>query len=290
MDDAAAASGARYYSIRRLSPYQGTVQVIEIPGFRAMSPDGTRWRVQFLNQRSRFASYGIWRADGGGNLIETERTRAVVGALREHPPLPFVLADSLELWLLDAADELPLALLATTLPERSPLRIPHTRWQAAVGGDPGFIAPSLIGDPAVGASPIAHDAVIARCVQKAAGTRATAQWFRRESDGGGTGVPALGTPVATTSRQLLPLQFPELLLRSDWPSAQERDLVQDYHAWHAPQLLTHTNLTHGTRDGLERAACKHAQRLYRVRHLLPYVVNAELIDVALVEAVLRRSA
>ena len=67
-------SDARYYSLRRLSPYQGTVQVAECPGFRAMSADGSRWRVQFLNQRTRFSSYGVWRADGQGSLIETERT------------------------------------------------------------------------------------------------------------------------------------------------------------------------------------------------------------------------
>ena len=30
---AAAVSDARYYSLRRLSPYQGTVQVVELPGF-----------------------------------------------------------------------------------------------------------------------------------------------------------------------------------------------------------------------------------------------------------------
>ncbi len=79
-------------------------------------------------------------------------------------------------------------------------------------------------------------------------------------------------------------------MRAYWPNAQERDLVDDYHAWHAPHLLTHTNLTRATRDRLERAACRHVARLYQVRHLLPEVVNPALIDVALVEAVIRRSA
>lgn len=285
-----AATGVRCYSIRRLSPYQGTVQVLEIPGFRAMSADGARWRVQFLNQRSRFASYGIWRADGGGNLIETERTRAIVGALRTHAPLPFPLADSLELWLLDAKDALPLALLASTLPERSPLSVPHARWQVAISGDQGFVAPSLGGSASAGTSAIGHDAVLARCVQKAAGPQPTAQWFRRDADGSGARVAALGTPPAPVSTRLAKQQFPELLLRDDWPSAQERDLVNDYHVWHSPHLLTHTNLTRGTRDRMERAACTHAQRLYRVRHLLPEVVNSDLVDIALVEAVIRRSA
>ena len=280
-------AAARCYSMSRLSPYQGTVQVVEIPGFRAMSADGERWRVQFLNPRSRFASHGIWRRDGGGTLIDTPRTHAILEALHNHPPLPFALADALELWLLAANDGLPLALLAATLPERSPGRVPHTRWQAALTGDPSFVAASLGGS---GASPIPHESVLTRCVQKAAGPRPTAQWFRRGADGAGEGLPTVGTGSDRAARRVDADRFPELLLRSDWPSEQERELARDYHDWHAPYLLTHTNLARATRDRLERAACKQASRLYRVRHLLPEILNRELLNVAFVEAVVRRSA
>ena len=285
-EPARSADGARYYSMRRLSPYQGTVQVVDIPGFRAMSADGERWRVQFLNPRSRFASHGIWRRDGGGTLIDTPRTHAIVEALRDHPPLPFPLADALELWLLDASDRLPLALLATTLPERSPGRVPHARWQAALAGDPSFVATSL----GAGGSAIAHESVLTRCVQKAAGARPSAQWFRRGADSAGEGLPAQGGRSDCAARHIDAERFPELLLRHDWPSEAERALVQDYHDWHAPFLLTHTNLKRATRDRLERAACKHAARLYRVRHLLPEMLNPDLLKVAFVEAVVRRSA
>ncbi len=285
-ESARSADGARYYSMRRLSPYQGTVQVVDIPGFRAMSADGERWRVQFLNPRSRFASHGIWRRDGGGTLIDTPRTRAILEALHEQPPLPFPLADTLELWLLDTGDGLPLALLATTLPERSPGRVPHARWHAALTGDPSFVAASL----GASASPIAHESVLTRCVQKAAGARPTAQWFRRGADGAGEGLPAQGGRGDCAARHIDAERFPELLLRHDWPSEAERALVQDYHDWHAPFLLTHTNLKRATRDRLERAACKHAARLYSVRHLLPEILNPELLKVAFVEAVVRRSA
>lgn len=285
--DPSTAAVARYYSMRRLSPYQGTVQVVDVPGFRAMSADGERWRVQFLNPRSRFASHGIWRADGAGSLIDTPRTRPIVEALREQPALPFPLADTLELWLLDAAEGMPLALLATTLPERSPGRVPHARWQAALAGDPGFVATSL---STGGASPIAHESVLLRCVQKAAGTRPAAQWFRRCADGSGEGLPVVGGTGDLAARHIDAARFPELLLRDEWPSEAERALVRDYHDWHAPYLLTHTNLARATRDRLERAACRQAARLYRVRQLLPEMVNHELLQVAFVEAVVRRSA
>ena len=65
--------------------------------------------------------------------------------------------------------------------------------------------------------------------------------------------------------------------------------MRDYHDWQAPKLLTHGNLTHATRDRLERAACRQAEALYRIRHLLPEVVNPDILQVAMVEAVIRRA-
>lgn len=278
---------ARYYSLRRLSPYQGTVQVVECPGFRAMSAEGARWRVQFLNQRTRFSSYAVWRDDGQGSLIETARTAPIVQALRARPALPFPLADRLELWLLDAHERLPLALLAATLPERTPSRAVTPVWRAALAGDDAFHAPSL---GAGSASPIPHRAVLDRCVQRAAGPRPVAQWFRRAPDGDGVGLDNGGLDACLRGRRLRAVDFPELLLRSRWDTAPERDLVRDYHEWHAPQLLTHTGLSREVRAALERAACRQASRLYRVRNLLPEVLDPEALRVALVEAVIRESA
>lgn len=280
--------GARYYSLRRLSPYQGTVQVVECPGFRAMTADGVRWRVQFLNQRTRFSSYGIWRADGHGNLIETERTRPIVQALLARPPLPFPLADRLELWLLDARDRMPLALLASTLAEREPPQAVALGWRAALGGDDEFCAPSLSRDGET--SHIPHRSVLDRCVQRAAGSRPQAQWFRRLADGAGEGLDAPARGEGVTPRRLERECFPELLLREMWESERETALVRDYHDWHAASLLTHTDLSRATREALERAACRHSMKLFRVRYLLPETVNAELLRVAMVEALIRQSA
>lgn len=278
----------RYYSLRRLSPYQGTVQVVECPGFRAMSADGSRWRVQFLNQRTRFSSYGIWRADGQGSLIETERTRPIIAALRERPPLPFLLADCLELWLLDAQADLPLALLASTLPERMPAQATVLQWRAALAGDDSFRARCLSGDDSVSHMP--HRSVLERCVQRAAGPQPRARWFRRRSDGSGEALDRSAAAGASSDRTLGPELFPELLMRSHWASEQEASLVRDYHDWHAASLLTHTDLSRLTRAALERAACRQAAKLFRVRYLLPEVVETELVQVAMVEAVIRHSA
>lgn len=282
----------RYYSVRLLAPYRGTIQVVDLPGFRALSADGETWRVQVLGRGARFSSQGVWRADGSGSFIETERTRACIEALRVRPPLPFPLADSLELWLLDARHRLPLALLGSTLPERSPPPVTKIAWQAAFAEEHDFIAPSLERGALRDARllPMPHREVLARCIQKEAGVTPRAQWFRRLPDGGGTGLAGCRLDPALVGRQLAPEDFPELLVREHWENEREAQLVRDYHDWQSPRLLTHTTLRRATRDRLERAACSYPERLYAVRQLLPEILNPDLVKVALVEACLRRSA
>jgi hypothetical protein len=284
-------SQARYYSMRRLSPYQGTVQVAELPGFRAISSDGVTWRVQFLNQRSRVAGYALWRADGSGNLIETRHTAELIQALQDRPPLPFPPADNLELWLLDAKQQRPLAILASTLGRITPPRAVDTVWHAALAGDDAFMAPSLsaAGRGAAATTHIPHHEVLNRCVQKAAGPLDRSQWFRRASDGSGTGLHGNRIDATQVGRKLQRDAFPELLVREAWENEREQNLVHDYHDWQAPRLLTHRDLSRATRDRLERAACRQAEKLYELRHVLPEIINRDLLDVAFVEAVIRRS-
>lgn len=278
----------RYYSMRRFSPYQGTVQVVETPGFRAITSDGLTWRVQFLNQKSRLTSHAVWRRDGTGNLADSAHTREFTDAMQNHPPFPFAPADNLELWLLDAREQQPLAILASTLGHINPPRSMNTAWQAMLEGDDGFVAPSL-SPHGVSASHIPHNDVLSRCVQKAAGPLERAQWFRREEDGSGVGLHGCRLDMPHVGRRLARVAFPELLLREKWEVEREQHLVSDYHDWHAPNLLTHARLARATRDRLERAACRQAEKLYRVRHFLPEIINRDMLNVAFVEAVIRRS-
>jgi len=282
-------SDVRYYSMRRLSPYQGTIQITQLRDFRAMTTDGVTWRVQFLNQRSRISSHAVWRDDGSGNLIETSRTSDLIRALQAHPPFPFPAEDTLELWLLDAEEQKPLALLATTLGSHHPPHDMPVAWQATLPGSDDFVAPSLTPTTKTATSHIAHSEVLNRFVQKAAGPLERTQWFRREDDGTGTGLHGNRLHGLQEGRTLKQSSFPELIVRERWDVEQERNLVRDYHDWQAPQLLTHTTISRPTRDRLERAACRQAEKLYRVRHLLPEIVNPDLLNVAFVEAVIRRS-
>jgi hypothetical protein len=284
------AAVASYYSMRRLSPYQGTIQIVEMPSFRAMSADGVSWEMRLEHAGMR-PIHALWREGEAYDVEINERTAPLLNALRDRPPLPFKLADTLELWLLDARDALPLALLASTLPHMAPPSTVNTHWRAAFSGDDCFISPSL---QAAATRPaqlpfIPHREILNRCVSKAAGARARAQWFRRGPNGAGVGLNGSGIEPALFNREIECSWFPELLLREEWDSDVEAGLVRDYHDWLAPSLLTHSNLPAALRDRLERAACAQAEKLYRTRHVLPEIINNDLVEVALVEAVLRRA-
>jgi hypothetical protein len=283
---------ARYYSLRRLSPYQGTVQIVERPGFRAISADGVAWQVHIQTGSSRTAAFATWWADGRTDLADDERTRPMRQALAEMPPLPFALVDRLELWLLDAHDRFPLALLGSTVPRQSPPPSAiEVNWQAGVKGDRGFVAPSLQTLASPNAEPpISHREVLNRAVRLAAGLKPVAQWFERDEHGHGKGFAGPGVSEILRGRRLPASAFPELLLRETWDGETETRLVRDYHDWHAPRLLTHGGLSRATRDRLEQAACRHAQTLYELRHLLGDILNPDLLNVAMVQAVMRQSA
>ncbi len=285
-------SPVTYYSLRSLSPYQGTVQVIETDGFRALSRDGETWRIRVRPGSGRRAVHGTWH-ERDSELVEIESTQPGLELLRNRPKTPFPRRDTVELWLLDAESLLPLALLRSLVPEQEPTRVTEAVWLAGFRDDESFYAPSLVAAGSL--SPdnkthIAHAEVLSRCVRAAAGSISRAQWFRREPDGRGSGLDGLNLSAGLKGRLLDISQFPELLVREAWPVASHQQLVRDYHHWQAPYLLTHSDLAKNIRARLEPVACQQAERLYSVRKLLPEVLNKERVDAAMVEAVIRRTA
>jgi len=83
---------------------------------------------------------GVW-VEGEGVSAGTRIPGELIAALQQHPPLPFMLADRMELWLLDKQRGLPLALLASELPSRyrherikpewHPFTLSHTGFHSA---------------------------------------------------------------------------------------------------------------------------------------------------------------
>lgn len=280
----------QYYSLRRLSPYQGTVQVVELPGFRAFSGDGRTWQIQISHEGSRFSSYATWRFDGQGKDLETEHTAPFIEALRKHPTLPFAAADRLELWLLDTQHKLPLALVSSTFSDAHPPKLDQARWYAAGQNEMGFVSPSLQGEVAdtdAYTMLFPHHEVLRRCIAVAAGSLVEAQWFRRNASGCGRGLSGCRIGPELYGRYLESEQFPELIVNEDcWDTRRERELVRDYHNWQAPNLLTHMDLQEATRDRLEYAASKQAIKIYRLRHVIPEIINQELMKTVFVQAMI----
>jgi hypothetical protein len=294
-----------------LSPFQGTLQVIEVPGARALSTDGVSWQVQLLGEAGiinwlggdevswRYFVYGYWSATHGLARVpvhpcldlqaDDPALTALLDLLEEEPPAPFPPADNLELWLLDQAGQLPLALLQSAKGDAPPPEIWDAVWHPNLHGDTSFVAPSLTG-PTASRNPWPHRDLLSRLVNRAVGPVPRAQWFLRDRSGNGRGLGGLRINQALHGRHLSSPAFPELLLREQWEQQADAELVRDFLDWQAPLLLTLAGLGTATRDRLERAACRRPMVLFKVRHLLPEVLNRELIQVPLVEAALTAAA
>jgi hypothetical protein len=203
-----------YYSVRRLSPFLGALQIVSLTEARAYSGDGTQWKVELLSREAvrlppwgnlgpaaaerRFFTYGYWDAGAG---LEPVPVNAILGDQSGHPALgpllaaletmpapPFAPADLTELWLLDEAAR-PLALLRSQPGEQLP-PIPRMElsWRAQSPREPPFPRP----EPRSGEQPADHeDACLAlegRVHARAGDRRRRAQWFRRAGDGAGRGL------------------------------------------------------------------------------------------------------
>jgi hypothetical protein len=309
-------SPAHAYSLRRINPLEGVVQVLERDAARAISRDGVEWEIQVETEspntlwgslntgkvQRRFFRFGTWSRRRGlwrvpvnpildiGEMVE--ESGELIAALEESlAQVPFPPADRFELWLLDA-QSLPLALLATTDDPRRIAELRPQPWQAAPLSEHGFHSAVLDGEPGRpgdAENPRRHAAAVEALVRDAAGASPVQQWFERDAQGGGRGLPHR-VPESLAGRELAAEEFPELPWRSAWVSERDAALMADYVAWSAPRLLTLHGLSDATRAGLETAARRQAESVDALFQLYPRILDRSLIDAARVEARLRRAA
>ncbi len=261
---------------------------MECEGFRAISADGITWRVQVQHPEARYVTQAVWRRDGQSTLTENKFTAPLIAAMNDSPSLPFPMADSLELWLLDAANDAPLAIVTSALPRNRVPMIESVSWSAFLPGDHDFCSAdfqSLMSGADNTEAHMDHGEILRRYINVAAGSKPRAQWFQRDSRGNGQGLAGLRVKPQEAGRILQAGQFPELLVsQSCWQNEAEQVLVRDYHYWHAANLLSQAYLGSDTRATLEREACAEAIKLYERRHVLPVMSNLESMKVAFVQA------
>lgn len=296
-----------HYSVRRLSPFQGTVQAVEVPGARALTTDGRTWQVQVLAEAMArhvagkstwvYFLYGRWRSRRGLTRVPIDPTAdpgrsassidALIASLEALPPLPFPPGDNLELWLLDAEAQMPLALIASAKGTAAPPVPQQTIWQPACHGDTSFVARSVPHSTAA-RGPSADRDRLRRLVSQSAGSMPRAQWFLRDAEGCGVGLGGLRVATDLRGRRLHAGHFPESLVREDWPDETSSNLMREFHNWQAPWLLTLSGLRPSTRERLEAEASCRPLAVFQIRHLLPEIRNQGRIRATLVEAMLRQ--
>jgi hypothetical protein len=296
------------FSLRRLNPFNGTLQVFPMANARALSSNGLRWEIQILSDRpqglwanipfagQQFYRFGIWTQSEGLRQVPLNplfNTRSMLAAaeaiinrlLPALDELPFPLSDPYELWLLDAETGLPVALLDSARNREELATKDLRRWIAAEPGDFRFVSNHLsaLGQPINdGHNPRVHASVLEALVRTRGGQNQRNGWFLRQPDG-------TGTPLETQNPELAPSCFPELPLTLDWEHREDQALILDYLEWKAPQLLLLPGISPATREKLERLAVKDAEQIERFWRLYPEIHNKRLLNTARVEARIRNS-
>lgn len=276
-----------YYGVRRLGPYLGVIQVIDVGDACAYSTNGHTWRIRQQTASGQFR-WGVTQvSDGNVDDVRIVNADTLVEALRNHPPVPFPVRDRFELWLLSNKSRMPLALLRTRYKARDMEQVNDPHWRPFLMTDTEFVSPTLLSreqeNPRRG-WPLPHRDQLESQVNVASRPLPAAQWFERHKDGSGTGREGLRLRDEEIGRTLGSEAFPELLISEDWQNDNQAGLVADYHDWYAASLLAHQNLSRKTRARLEQAACKRPQTLLANYPLIPEILDQDPIDVALVSA------
>lgn len=286
----AAQAGAAYYALRRLNPYRGVVEVVDVGDAEARSLDGVTWHLRADDGHGWVRPVGVWVVGEGVKAGVAHRYPALLAALAAMPPLPFPLADAVELWLLDKLTGMPLALLDAQRPDVHRHAPAELEWIPFALRYRGFQSATLAEREAGTRHGLRHRDFLQRIVNLRARPYAAAQWFRRLPDGGGEGLTGYRLGPGWQGRSLIRAAFPELLVSSEWNSLLEKSVIADYHAWLAPFLLCWPGLSDATRAGLEAAAMRRPHWLAQVHRLLPEVRDRDGINAALVAARLEQAA
>lgn len=273
------------YSQRLTPPYSGIVQIAESDRARAISMDGTVWEFHFLftiNEADRAPGRPNQRRFKRVAAIQNEQVRRLATQTADESAavderivelavfiatasFPFPSADRHEYWLLDATDDSPLALIFSCVDEEQMADFPERAEWTALSAAAMKIekTPQELKN---GEPPVNYR--VERMVAERAGSRPRGQWFSRcDNDSA---------------------DFPPLLLKEDWGSADQDDLCQRYLQRQSTRLLMLHHLQHDDRIRLEQAARQNVLEVERFHPFYPDVADQQLMNAILVEARLRR--
>jgi len=282
------------YAVRRLNPFLGVMQVLETPRGRASTTNGVVWQLELLATKpSGWGSlnqgapeqgwylHGLWSENEGLVNFPQVHLHAVRGdmtscedlivAVRKHAAtLPFPLQDRRELWLLDEAEEKPLALLYSALLDAGLPKPPPRYWCGSWSRD------DLAGQRRFG-----EIKRLEAEVRKRAGYNVSTLMV--------TWDPAR-TQVHTAEGRLFGRDsFPVYGIREEWPDENNEVLVEAYVNWIAPSLLTLPYLQDEERGRLESVLRHQASSIEYHWRLYPRILDEENIIAARVQARLQNA-
>lgn len=261
----------RTFSKKLLPPYSGQVQVAESDTYRAMTIDGEIWELQYVNRShvrvATLSSKEIKTYAEDPALMKQEIVDDQIVDMLSFlagVTLPFPATDVHEYWLLDAAEEKPLALVfsctETTQIKKFPARADWTALPAAVMAVAKTEAEEKAQTPPVNYR-------LELLVAERAGSRRKAAWFNRAEHN--------------------PSDFPPYLVREDWPEPSSQQLCERYIDRQAPRLLMLHGMASSVRDRLENSCKPYAIEVARFCNLYPETINTDLMNSLRVEARLR---
>lgn len=296
------------FSIRRLNPFNGVLQVFSTENARALSSNGLIWEIQVLSDTpqglwanipfngKQFYTFGRWTQAAGLQQVPVNplfNVREMIASAQQLitalpqalGDLPFPPADLFEQWLLDEQSLTPIALLMSCRSASEMSQLDTAKWIAAERGDFSFISPSLLARDQPnndGYNPRVHASILEALVRHRGGQHHKRAWYKNHPDGGySAGEENASAPVPGT--------FPALPVTEDWENEEDRRLVADYITWKAPQLLQLQGLSSDNRERLEQLAVMQAEVVERLWRLYPEIHNKTLLNRARVEAKIRSS-
>lgn len=261
------------YSQRLTPPYSGQVQIAESDAYRALTMDGVNWEVQHVNRShirvGRLTTAEINKrsanAESGVSDVADPRLGELLDFLA-NIKLPFDASDHLEYWLLDSRDKTPLALIfSCSQPEHMKKFPSRAEWTALP--DSVMSVPKTADEIASQLPPVNYR--LESHVAERAGINSKAAWFDR--------------------REQHSEFFPPLMVREDWPDAEQQALCKRYIERQAPRLLMLQGLSQPDRQRLESCCEPYATEVARLCGLYPEVLNEPLLRALRVEARLREA-
>ncbi len=279
----------KLYSKRVLLPFVGVVQVADLGWARALSLDGIKWSVRYLQHENNKTRKGFLNydprvniaimlnieddqvssrmirtdLDSGQTEIDSQRFFEAINPVT----IPFEAGDHYEYWLLDAEDDSPLALLQTCVTEDElATDTPAPEWHSIPAAELN------VEDPVAQLEDVYQPPVnyrLQQYIETQAGRKPRAAWFKRTSGDSE--------------------HFPPCLLKEELSDPEGQRLCDLYLKRIAPRLLMLSGLPVKLRQRLEVDARKNAQEVDDLHRLYPEVINETELTAARVEARIRRA-